>query len=230
MHDANPAPLVSVIIPAFREGALLERLLASLVPVPGVEVVVSIPYGDEISERTAAKFPALVVQGERGRGAQLCSGVAKAGGEVFLFCHADAMLPDGWKDAVLSCLVEPGVVGGAFRLRIDSPSFAARIISLGAFLRGGILGLVYGDQAIFTTRQNYEKAGGFAPYPIMEDVDFVRRLRRIGRFALLGREMLVSPRRWEKEGYLFCTLRNAALMALYLLGVSPGRLTAWYRS
>lgn len=221
---------VSVIIPARREEFFLTRLLASLAPVSGVEVIVSVPRGDAISARVAATFGVTVVEGEAGRGAQLRAGGEKAGGDALLFCHADAVLPEGWKEGVLSCLAEKGVGGGAFRLRIDTPAFAGRLISLGANWRGRLLGLVYGDQAVFTTRTNYKKIGGFPPLPIMEDVDFVRRLGRIGRFVLLPQEVLVSPRRWEEEGYLFGTVRNAALVFLYLLGVPANRLTAWYRN
>ncbi len=71
--------------------------------------------------------------------------------------------------------------------------------------------------------------GVVAPLPLMEDVDFVRRLGRSGRLALLEGEAVSSARRWESEGPLYGTLRNWTLMSLYLIGVSPVTLAGFYR-
>ena len=45
------------------------------------------------------------------------------------------------------------------------------------------IGLYYGDSGIFVRRSVYEAVGGFRPIPLFEDLDFVRRLERLGQNA-----------------------------------------------
>lgn len=220
---------ISVIIPARGEGEHLAHLARALQSAPGVEVIAAVPDGDEATAATAARGGARVIRGAAGRGAQLIAGAARATGDILLFCHADTMLPPGWDAAVRAALAAPGVAGGAFRLRIGAPGAAYRVIEGMANLRARWVRMPYGDQALFTTRAAYDAAGGFAPLPLMEDVDFIRRLGRRGRLALLAEEAVTSARRWEREGPLYATVRNWTLMALYLLGVSPVTLAGFYR-
>ncbi len=220
---------ISVIIPALGEGEHLARLLQSLHTVPGIEVIAAVPRSDEATAAIAAQGGARVVRGMAGRGPQLITGAASATGDILLFCHADTMPPPGWDAAVHTALAAPGVVGGAFRLRIGAPGAAYRLIEKMANLRARWIRMPYGDQAFFTTRAAYDASGGFAPLPLMEDVDFIRRLGRRGRLVLLDGEAVSSARRWEREGALYGTLRNWTLMTLYLLGVSPVTLAGFYR-
>ena len=89
--------------------------------------------------------------------------------------------------------------------------------------------MVYGDQAIFATRAAYAATPGFAAAPLFEEVPLVRGLRRVGRFAAVSDVIEVSPRRWERDGYLQRTLVNRMLALGYSLGISPERLASWYR-
>jgi hypothetical protein len=70
--------------------------------------------------------------------------------------------------------------------------------------------------------------GGFPPFPIMEDIAFVRRLRRAGRLALLPVRAFTSPRRWERRGMVATTVRNLWLLGLYAFGQPPERLARIY--
>jgi GT2 family glycosyltransferase len=102
------------------------------------------------------------------------------------------------------------------------------LIAATANVRSRLTGHPYGDQALFVRAGAYRAVGGFAPLPLMEDVDLCRRLWRVGRLVQLDLAATVSARRWEREGPLYTTIRNWALAALYYLGVSPGRLKRWY--
>ena len=62
----------------------------------------------------------------------------------------------------------------------------------------------------------------------MEDVDFVRRLRKLGRLALLPGTAWTSARRWEEGGVLRRTLVNWSVLALFALGRPPERLLRLY--
>ena len=63
----------------------------------------------------------------------------------------------------------------------------------------------------------------------MEDFALMRRLRRWGRIVTTPEQIRTSPRRWLRQGVLRTTLINQAIIAAYLLGVSPERLLRWYQ-
>jgi rSAM/selenodomain-associated transferase 2 len=221
--------MVSVIIPAWRETDNLSRLLSSIEDEKGVEVIVTIPDGDKLSKETASRFDVMVVSGSAGRGAQLAKGASTATGEIFIFCHADTELPTGWRESVINLLAGENISCGVFRLRFDAPGRAYRVIEFVGNLRSALLGLPYGDQTLFTTRRAYYSAGGFKPMPLMEDVDMVRRLSRLGRVATHEDFVKTSARRYEKTGLLKGVAKNYLIIILYMLGVSPATLAKWYR-
>ncbi|HET8645051.1 MAG TPA: TIGR04283 family arsenosugar biosynthesis glycosyltransferase [Vicinamibacteria bacterium] len=219
--------MISVVIPALDEERAIAGAIGSVRDEAG-EVIVADGGSADGTCAVAEAAGAVVVAGPRGRGAQLDQGARAARGEWLLFLHADTRLQPRWSAALRA--LEPDVAGGAFRLAIDSPRPAFRVIELGARLRCRFLRLPYGDQALFARREAYQHIGGFRPLPLMEDVDFVRRLRGAGRLALLPQPALTSPRRWEARGVLRGTLRNWRVMALYALGRSPESLARIYRA
>ena len=178
------------------------------------------------TREVAASSGAAVVTGPAGRGLQMDSGAGAATGDVFLFLHADTLLPEGWLEEVEKA-VSGGCVGGAFRLSIASGGAWMRVVERVANLRSS-LGLIYGDQAMFVTRESFFRAGGFRGLPLMEDVDLVKRLRRLGRVEVLEKRVVTSPRRWVRGGRVRNTLRNWLLLSLYFAGVTPERLYRMY--
>lgn len=226
-------PLVSVIVPVLRDTPQLAALLDALAPDLGdarVDVVVA--NGDaadrslDALRRRAA--PVRWIDAEPGRGRQMNAGARASSGRWLLFLHADARLGAGWLAAVDDADRRPGVVGGAFRLALASAHPAARIVERGVDIRTRWLRLPYGDQAIFVRREAFDALGGYRPLGLMEDVDFVRRLRRRGRLRFSPAPVRVSARRWERDGWLRRTGLNLLLLGLYLAGVAPDRLARWY--
>jgi GT2 family glycosyltransferase len=132
-------------------------------------------------------------------------------------------------EEVVEILKDGRVSCGAFRFALPEKSAAFGLISAMVNLRSKWLKLPYGDQALFMRRERFEEAGGFKELPIMEDVDLVRRLRKKGRIKITKRAVVTSARRWCKEGWLWTTVRNQALLWLYLLGLSPERLYRFYK-
>ena len=218
------SPVISVIIPAYREKEHLAVLLKQIAGDKDTEIIVAVPAGDAVSRASAAEFDVKLVESEKGRGAQLHCGASAAKGRHLMFCHADTILPHGWKETVIKTMEQPGVAGGGFRFSIDSPLFKYRVISAGTNLRVAVSGLVYGDQALFTSREIYERIGGFRPLPVMEDVEFVSRLRKIGKIVIADSRIKTSARRWEKDGAFNRLLLNSVMIFLYLIGVPPERL------
>jgi rSAM/selenodomain-associated transferase 2 len=216
-----------VVIPTLDEEAWVGGAIASARTAgPRVEVLVVDGGSRDATREVAAAGGATVVDAPRGRGVQLHAGARRAQGEWLVFLHADTRLDTGWAEALAG--LGAAVVGGAFRFAVDSPRGAYRCIEAGVTLRCRVLRLPFGDQAIFCRRTAYEAVGGFPPLPLMEDVAFVRRLRRAGPLALPPLRALTSCRRWERHGLVRTTLRNWGLLALYDLGWSPEHLARLY--
>lgn len=170
----------------------------------------------------------IAVSSGRGRGRQMNEGVLKASGEILIFLHIDSRLPNKGIDLILEAMKHPGVVGGAFRLQIDSSHWFLKWITRMANLRSKYWGLPYGDQAYFVRRDVFEDMGGYRSIALMEDVDFIRRLKAKGKTVLLNKAVLTSARRWQRQGIYLNSIRNIFFLFLYFIGLSPSRLAKWY--
>lgn len=219
----------SIIIPTLNEETTLEFTLNSIPTSSRLEIIVVDGNSQDRTREIAYTRTSQVYISPPGRARQMNLGAQKAQGKILLFLHADSMIPAGGLEAISKALEDPQVIGGAFRLRINATGWGYRLIAWGANLRTRLLGLPYGDQGIFIRRKIFQKMGGFQEIPLMEDIDLVRRMKKIGSLRILPQPLLTSARRWEKEGLLYTTLRNWSLASLYLLGVSPHRLYHWYR-
>ncbi len=215
------------MIPCLNEGNNLERAIFSIGR-HGVEVIVADGGSADGTLDVASRLGAVAVESPMGRGVQMDSGAARATGDVMLFLHADTVLPPKWFDALSSAMEDKGTVAGAFSLSIGSKGFFFRLMEVLVRIRSRRLGLIYGDQAIFVRKKSFFEAGGFKRLPLMEDVDCVKRLRKLGKVVLLDERVTTSSRRWDAGGTLKNSLRNLALLSLYFLGVSPERLYRWY--
>jgi rSAM/selenodomain-associated transferase 2 len=221
---------LSIVIPALNESANLARLLPDLVTrEPDAELVVVDGGSDDDSREVVARVPPVRwLTSPRGRARQMNAGARAAHGDALLFLHADTMLPAGAGAAILEALVDPAVVGGRFDVRLDSPR---RLLALVEWLmnrRSRLTGISTGDQGIFVRGAIFDALGGYADIPLMEDVDFTRRLKRRGRMAALRLRVTTSARKWEREGAVRTIVLMWSLRLLYALGVAPARLHRWY--
>ena len=231
--SAGP-PEISVIIPVLAEGDCIQTVLAQLATTAGsvryeVIVVDGDPQGSTLKCLPLHHTNLCGIIAPRGRGQQMNAGAALAQGKSLLFLHADTRLPAQALPNVCAALQQSVAVAGAFDLAIDSPRKILKLIGRVSSLRSRLTRTPYGDQAIFIRRPIFEQLGGYPEIPIMEDVALMRHLKRSGYpIVILSDLTLVSPRRWEQEGVLYCTLRNWTLLLLYNLGVSPKQLVRWY--
>ncbi len=221
-------PRLSVIIPALDEARSVGAVLDALKLMgEGVEVLVVDGGSSDGTDEIARARGARVVTAERGRGAQMHAGALAAKGDAVWFLHADTRAPADAAARIADALRDPRVAGGNFHVRFDGERRAARFLTwLDPQLRR--LGLCYGDSAIFVRRAAYERAGGFKPFPIFEDLDLLRALRRTGRLVHLDSTVVTSSRRFEGRSFALTFARWSALQALYWLGVHPRTLGRLY--
>jgi rSAM/selenodomain-associated transferase 2 len=220
---------ISIIIPTFNEAANIASAIASTQPSRNVELIIVDGGSTDNTVSIAQALGVKVITSPPGRAVQMNIGAIAATGDILLFLHADTRLPSGFDHMIRSALKQPGIVAGAFTLRIDAPQWSLRWVETGVKWRSHLWQMPYGDQAIFLTKQTFEKIGNFPELPIMEDFEFIRRLKRTGKIAILPASVLTSPRRWLQKGVIYTTLLNQIIIIAYFLGISPQRIRHWYR-
>ncbi|WP_404309470.1 TIGR04283 family arsenosugar biosynthesis glycosyltransferase [Neorhodopirellula lusitana] len=221
--------VLSVIVPTLNEERRIEQTLCRAVGLPNVEVIVADGGSEDSTIDIARQMGAAVVSANPGRGRQMNAGAAISSGDVLLFLHADTQLPDSFHQHVRANL-QHGAIAGAFSLRIDGDRFGLRGIEKGVNIRSNFLGRPYGDQGLFVSASRFFKCGGFPNWPLMEDVELCRRLRKQGTISLAEAAVTTSARRWMHLGILKTTFINQLCIASFYLGVSPTKLDRWYRS
>jgi rSAM/selenodomain-associated transferase 2 len=229
---------ISVIIPTLDEEHTIMALLAHTVSLGFDELIVvdggSLDQTPVLVEsyRRNTQLPApnavRLMTAPCGRARQMNEGATASSGEIFLFLHADTLLPEDAKATIETALADHRMVGGRFDVQFDSPSVWGTIISRMMNWRSRMSGIATGDQALFVRRHIFEQIGGFADIPLMEDIDFSRRLKRRGATAALNSSVTTSFRRWERHGPLRTILLMWALRFLYWVGVGPHTLNRWY--
>lgn len=228
-NSTAAAPRLSIVIPVLNETENLPQTFATLPQSPDLEVIVVDGGSTDGTIAVAESWGARVVRTSPGRAQQMNLGARLARGEVLLFLHGDTRLPAGFAALIDRTLAQPTVVAGAFELHIDGTLPGLRLVEWGVKWRSRLFQMPYGDQALFLKAKTFQSVGGFAELPIMEDFELVRRLRRLGRVAIVPAAVLTHDRRWRKLGVLRTTLINQGVIAAYFLGMSPDRLAHWYR-
>ena len=219
-----------IIIPALNESGVIETAIASTTPSQNTEVIVVDGGSRDNTVALAQNMGAKAIASPAGRAHQMNLGAQAATGEILLFLHADTCLPAGFDALVRAALqVEQQAISGAFALRIDGASPKLRWVEWGVRWRSRFLQLPYGDQAIFLRSDTFDKIGGFPVLPIMEDFELMRRLKRLGKIAIISAPVVTSARRWEERGVFVTTLINQLVVLGYFLGINGERLRKVYR-
>lgn len=223
----------SVVVPALDEAERIGGALRSARRALGRQAeLIVVDGGSRDGTRRRAARRARVIEAGPCRGAQLDVGARASRGDVVVFLHADTRLPDDAAAAIRGALDRRDAVAGCFRFSLHPPAPAWSrwaLLEAGVRLRTRLLRSATGDQTIFSVRRAYEASGGAPHWGLFEDVELVRRLRRVGRFVPLDARTPTSRRRWERNGFWSTVGLHALLRLAYRLGVPPGRLDRWYR-
>jgi len=227
-------PKFSIIIPVLHEGERINDLighLRQLDPEKMSEIIVVDGAPEKDTLRAIHDDEITKIFTEKGRARQMNAGAFAAKGDILIFLHADTELPLSVLRRMNEFISRNQYVGGAFDLGIKSDKRIYRVIAFLGSLRSRLNRIPYGDQAIFVRRDYFNKIVGYKDVPLMEDVEFMRRIKRSGKKILISHDrVMTSPRRWEEEGLTYCILRNWTLQVLYFLGVSPHKLVKYYKN
>jgi rSAM/selenodomain-associated transferase 2 len=218
---------ISVVVPTLNEEKTIGDLLDVLERL-GPEEIIVVDGGSVDRTVASATGRAQVLCTEASRAVQMNAGAGVANGDVLLFLHADSRPSAGSIDAIRLVMRDASLAGGNFDIRYAGGDWAAKAFtSLNRWRRR--FGIFYGDSGIFCRREAFKQLGGYRIWPILEDYDFARRLRKTGRLALLDEPIWVSDRRWRNAGLVSTLWSWFWIQGLYLIGVPPHRLARMYR-
>jgi len=229
--------MISIIILTLNEENVIGATLQNLILHTGNtrhEIIVS-DGGSRDGTVKIAKNYARIVKSDKGRASQLNNGAKKASGDILFFVQADTIIPEGSLEAIESKIYTENYDGGGFSNVFSQ--YNKKIKTLGRILNFRIITndnqrnlIFFGDNGIFCKREIFDKLGGFKLIPIMEDYDFCKRMRdRFRVVRILEPKLIVSPRRFIKNGFIRTRLQWIIIKRLYQIGISPHYLAKLYK-
>ncbi len=228
-HDTNKNSLISIIIPTLNEAETIESLLEYLTQfIPDSEIIIA-DGGSTDGTLNHIISNIKIVHSPPGRAIQMNQGAAVANGDILWFLHADCFPQAESYSAIQKVMKNNEIVGGGFEYALDENGLVYRVSEFFSNRKNRILKLLYGDMGIFVRKDIFATMGGFAEIPLMEDMDFSKRLKKRGKIEILPFRLKTSARRWVEEGPIKNIVRNWALQILWLLGTSPSTLAKWYK-
>ena len=220
---------LAIIVPVLNEGAALVERLQALQPLRarGAQLLVVDGGSTDASVAVAVPLADQVLAAPRGRAAQMNAGACATRADTLLFLHADTQLPPD-ADVLMARALHAGHAWGRFDVHIQGRHPLLPMVAAFMNARSRITGIATGDQAMFVRRTVFNAVGGFAPQPLMEDIDLSRRLRRVSAPACLKARVTTSGRRWDQHGLWRTIVLMWRLRAAYFGGASPQMLAGQY--
>lgn len=231
MHQNRPVqtPLtVAVIVPVLNEARSLPFLLSQFVGSNFPDELILVDGGSE--DETAALAVAggaQLIMSPAGRARQMNAGASAADSDILWFLHADSILPSNGLSS-LRTKAAAGALWGRFNVKMSHDGWQYRLLAGLMNLRSRGTGICTGDMGIFVRRDLFQAQGGFADIPLMEDIEFSRRLRRVQWPRCLAGPLVTSSRRWESRGFIATVVLMWSLRLQYFFGVSPDVLVRRY--
>ena len=223
-------PKFSIIIPTLNEANNLPLLLSdlSIFNNEGETLIVDCGSKDKTVDVANIYGGKIYLSKERNRGLQLDLGARSSKGEWLIFLHADTRLPDDWFTKIKSVLKGDKNLIYHFKFRINDRKIIYRILEIFVNFRSQYLKQPYGDQGLIIHRTNYFKNNGFRKIPLMEDVDFIRRLSNKKDLKQLNLPVFTSSRKWRKTNIFHQALKNWNFRRRWIKGESTKSIYSDY--
>ena len=231
VHSLPKSPVTgTVVVPVLNEAASLASFLTALLARLDQHWQVIVVDGGSVDGTIdiARQFPVRLVHSAPGRARQMNAGVAAGiDSDLILFLHSDTRLPSPVLPE-LNAFFHSSQQWGFFRVQLDSPLRLLALVSTLMNWRSRFSGIGTGDQGLLVRTQFWLNSGGFADLPLMEDVEFCRRVKKQAPPFYSRLKVLVSARKWERQGPIKTILLMWVIRLAYVLGVAPQRLHRWY--
>jgi glycosyltransferase involved in cell wall biosynthesis len=193
---------VSIVIPARNDVKALRLALDHLQRlhrIESAEIIVAAAGEKEETENAVAGRAKIVWPAHSTRSALMNAGASITSGGALFFLHADSYPPLDALVEIQSALQDHRVVGGAFEHRFEETVWSLKLISWVNRRRYFFTRNYYGDQGIFVRANIFHSLGGYRDL-FMEDLDFSRRLKKVGRTKLIPLPLITSGRRFLTWG------------------------------
>ncbi len=212
---------ISIIIPTINEANNLPLLLSdlSVINKKGEIIIVDCGSQDKTIDVANIYGAKIFKSKERNRGLQLDIGAKNSKGDWLIFLHADTRLTDDWFRKINSVLEGDKDYIYYFKFKINHKKIIYRVLEILVNFRGQYLKQPYGDQGLIIHRTNYFKNNGFSKIPLMEDVDFLRRLNN-KNLKQLNLPIFISSRKWERTNIFLQAIKNWRFRRRWLNGES----------
>jgi len=219
---------ISIIVPVYNEEKILSQNLAFFKSLAQRTELIFVDGGSVDKSVEIASSYGKVLSSPKGRSVQMNFGAYSAEGKVLLFLHADTTISTDSLLSIEKKVINNGFIGGCLTQKITKRGFIYRFIEKFGNTRARITKVFYGDQGIFVRKDIFLKIGGFPEVPIMEDVLFTKRLRKIGKTVVLPDKIVVSLRRWQKEGIARTVFLYSFMNLLFYLKVPMHKIKLLY--
>ena len=223
-------PKISVIIPTYNEAINLPLLLSdlSILDEDGEIIIMDAASEDKTVEIANIYGAKIYKSNKKNRGLQLNRGAKKAKGEWFIFLHADSRLDGNWLRKIRSVFFEKEQYVYAFKFKINNQKIIYRFLEILVNFRSYFLKTPYGDQGLLINRKTYFDNNGFRKIPLMEDLDFITRLKNKVNLRILNFPIYTSSRKWEKTNFFLQAIKNWQFRRRWLRGESIQKIYSDY--
>jgi len=221
---------ISIIIPTINEADNLPLLLSDLSSIQKEGEIIIVDSGSEDKTIDVANIygAKVFLSKERNRGLQLNLGAKNSKGDWLIFLHADTRLTHDWFRKINSFLKGNKNNIYYFKFKINHKKIIYRVLEILVNFRSKYFKQPYGDQGLIIHRTTYFKNNGFRKIPLMEDVDFLRRLNQKKDLKQLNLPIFISSRKWEKTNIFLQALKNWKFRRRWLKGESTKSIYSDY--
>lgn len=221
---------ISIIIPTINEEENIPQLLELLKSSGGnaIKEIIVVDGGskDKTMQLAAEHGATTLTSPERGRAAQMNFAASQATGDVLYFVHADSRPPTTFAEDIKKT-IRDGFPIGCYRFKFDSKKFMLKVNSF--FTRFDKIMFRGGDQTLFVTREVFQEFNGYDEHhKIMEEYDFIERVRQKYPFKIMDGDVLVSARKYDNNSYLKVNFANFVVFNMYRLGYPQEKMIKIY--